>query len=372
MYWRSVIVVAAAALGLVLLPAPRKAEGSELPDKLKAMVKKVKELLTNENQTTVAIGEFTGPPPPPFGFGAGIQSRLVEELAKLEVRIDQKSSLTVKGEYLPIEGENKEDLILRVVLNIRNKMGKLVQEISEDLPGHKPGNNEIIVKTVGIQVDLSKKTKASHEDQNHEIKRQMETPPLKIDDCKVKTSAESPYAVEVLVRGEYEKEFKLVTPVNKDGKGNAFVPLKRGHVYKLRLHNNTKYEAAASVTIDGVDAFQFFEPAAKRPGSFLVKESGTREVTGWTRGTESENEFLVGAFSKSAAAQVLKSNAKLGTIVVCFKPCWTGNKPPAEYDGSRSVEPNGTGLGNEVKKKTNVMPRTLGPLVASIVIRYNK
>ena len=259
-------------------------------------------------------------------------------------------------------------MIYRLILYVCNKKGDRLTEYSDDLT-YRNGGNEEMTRLGGHQFDLSEKIKAVPQDRNLEMKKQLEKPPIHLDDYQVKTKDASPYAVEVLVRPHGEKAFKAVTP--KDVKGKVFVELKRGDVYKLRLHNNTKIEAAVTVSIDGVDAFQFFEPEKGRPAYFLVGPNGKREVDGWARGTESHNEFLVGAFSDSAAAKVLRSSAKLGTITVCFHPCWTGKTPP-EYEGARSIEPNGTGLGKEVKKKTLVLPRTLGPLVASIAIRYDK
>ena len=135
----------------------------------------------------------------------------------------------------------------------------------------------------------------------------------------------------------YEGE-RIAVPKDKEGK--AFVGLKRGDVYKLRLHNADRIEAATSVTIDGVDAFEFYEPQKSRPTSFLIPPGGVREVKGWPRGTGSHNEFLVGSYSQSAAAKHLRSNAKLGTITVCFFPCWTGKTPPSEYGDARSTNEN--------------------------------
>src|SRR5438094_202981 len=90
--------------------------------------------------------------------------------------------------------------------------------------------------------DFLENQKQTKQDRNIEMKKQLDNPPLHLDDCKVKTSKDSPYAVEVLVRPEGERDFKPAHPTNN--KGHAFVELKKGDVYKLRLHNDTKYEAA--------------------------------------------------------------------------------------------------------------------------------
>jgi hypothetical protein len=369
-YLRRIIFIAAIALIGVVLPAPQRAEAGELEAKIGSIAKKVGEFLKSKDQSEVSINDIIGPPDYPSSSGPGIQTLLVAQLAKQEIKLNKKAALSIEGKYIILDDENrKEELIFRVILFVSNKKGERLTEVSDDLT-YKSGGNEEMAKLGGLQLELSDHVKATPQDRNQEMKKQVDKPPVKIDDYKVKTTEKSPYAVEVFVRPHGQNDFKLATPTNKEGQ--VFVDLSRGDVYKLRLHNNTKYEAAVTVTIDGVDALHFFEPEKGRPTSFLVQPGKTRDVKGWHRGTESLNEFLVGEYSKSAAAQVLKSTSKLGTIVVCFHPAWTGKTPPPEYDGSRSVEPNGTGLGKEIKEKSNVTSRTIGPLVTSIAIRYNK
>jgi hypothetical protein len=371
LYLRRIILVAAVALLGLLVPAPQRAEAGELDSKIGSLATKLAEFLKDQSHTEVALNDIVGPPDPATNSGPGIQTRLVAELAKKGIKINNKAALIIEGKYLSLDDDDnrKEELIVRLILFVSNKKGERLRDYTEDL-SFKGGGNDEIAKILNMQLDLSEKTKATPQDRNAEMKEQLKKPKIKIDDYKVKTTEKSPYAVEVLVQAHGKGEFKAATPTNKDG--NVFVELKRGDVYKLRLHNNTKIEAAVTVTIDGVDAFQFFEPEKNRPTSFLVQPTATRDVKGWPRGTESHNEFLVGSYSDSAAAKVLKSTSRLGTITICFHPCWTGKTPPPEYDGSRSIEPNGTGLGKEVKEKTNVLPRTIGPLVTSIAIRYNK
>jgi len=365
------IAAAVAVLGLLIQPAQRS-EGSELQSKVNGLAKKIAQFIKDENQTEVALTDVVGPPDPATSAGPGIQTLLVHELQNLGIKINQKASLVIEGKYLRLEedGDKKvEDLVVRLILFVSNKSGRRLTEVSEDFT-HKGGGNVEIVKLLGMQVDLSKDTRANPDAINQKMKKQLEKPPLHLDDRKIKVSKDSKYAVEVLVQKQGKGEFVPAAP--KDSDGRPFVELKKGDVYRLRLYNAEKFEAAAAVTIDGVDAFQFFEPEKNRPTSFLVAPTSDREVSGWPRSTELINEFLVGSYSDSAAAKVLKSNAKLGTITICFFPCWTGKTPPPEYEGTRSTNDNGTGFGKPIKQKSNVVQRTFGPLVASITIRYNK
>ena len=79
----------------------------------------------------------------------------------------------------------------------------------------------------------------------------------------------------------------------------------------------------------------------------------------------------MGSFADSAAAKALKGSAKSARSPCASTPAGR-DKPPPEYEGSRSSSPNATGFGRERSEKTKVVQRTIGPLVAAISIRYNK
>ena len=147
--------------------------------------------------------------------------------------------------------------MIRLLATVRNKRGKKIDELSTDI-GYR--GNEDMVKLLAMNVDLSKHTKADREGQNAKLKRDLEKPPLYLPPggTQIKVSDASPFAVEVLTR-RAGGPLKVQQPSGT--KGQAFVEIKKGEEYVLRLHNTSKYEAAVSVTIDGVDAFQFFEPA---------------------------------------------------------------------------------------------------------------
>jgi hypothetical protein len=367
------IAAAVAVLGLLIQPAQRS-EGSEQASKVNNLAKKIADFVKTKDQTEVAINDVVGPPDLASSSGPGIQNLLVQELGKLGVKINQKASLIVEGKYINLteDGDKKvEDLVVRLILYVTNKSATRLYEVSEDVT-YKNGGNVDIIKMFGMQTDLRQQTKANPDAINHQLKKDLEKPPLHLADTKIKTAKDSPYAVEVLVQKQGKGEFVAALPEDNDGK--PYVALKKGDVYRLRLHNGAKFEAAVTVTIDGVDAFQFFAPEKDkaRPTSFLVAPTSARDVKGWPRSTEKLNEFLVGSYSESAAAEVLKSSAKLGTITLCIFPCWVGKTPPPEYEGTRSTNDNGTGIGKEIKEKSNVVQRTFGPLVTSITIRYNK
>ncbi len=286
--------------------------------------------------------------------------------------INEDAFIFVKGDYeiLDDEKNSRKDLTVRLTATIKNKRGKKIDELTADI-GYR--GNEDLVKLLAINTDQSEHTKSDREGQNEKLKQDLKNPPLFLDGTKIKTKAGSPFAVEVFSRaaGNDSNPLKLLKPQEKK-KGQAFVEVKRHEEYVLLLHNTSKHEAAVSVTIDGVDAFQFFEPAAERPSMFLIAPGDKREIRGWSRNTSKVSAFQVGSFVDSAAHKALKKNASLGTITVCFHPSWEQGKTPPDFEGSRSSDPDATGIGRDIGEKIQVVRRTIGPLLAGVSVRYTK
>jgi hypothetical protein len=363
------LLPAVVAVVLLLVPAAALAPASEVRNKLVGATKELARLIKDENQTQVAIKEFTGPALPRTSAGPMIQTILLEELKKHNIQVNPNAFLFVGGEYFVLEEEKvkSEDLTVRLLITLRNKKAKKLVELNIDI-GYR-GNDDLI-KLLALNADLEKYPKADREGQNQQLRKQYDRPPLKLESTKIKVSPNSKYAVEVLTRPAGGGPLKVLTP--RGDKGQAYVEIKKGEEYVLRLYNNSAYEAAVSITIDGVDAFQFYEPAAARPGSYLIGPRQARQVNGWMRNTNEVNAFLVGSFIDSAAYQVLRGSKQIGTITVCFHPCWKGPKPPPGYEGARNLNPNATGLGRKIGEKSQVIKRTIGPLAAAVSIRYNK
>jgi len=333
-------------------------------DIMSELAKKLAKLCQNESQTAVAVGGWTDPPEAASSAGPKIQSALIEALGKLHIANNAKAAIVITGEYEVIKDEKDEKkLTLQLSVKAKKKGGKTLEEY-QTLLGY--GANEDLIKLLAITGDYEGQHNAGKEEKNEQMKQDYEKPKAYVAPAspKAQVAPTSPYAVEILA-GKSEHD---CTPRQAALKENQiFVDLKPGDVYQLKIHNNSEYEVAAEISIDGVDVYQFYEPAAGRPKAFLVASKSSRVLAGWKRDAKKANVFQVGKYENSANYQTLKNSAAVGTINVVFKHCWEKDKTPDLYKGSRA-----TVLGKEIELPTKVVPRTIGPLVQSISVRYTK
>ncbi len=177
------------------------------------------------------------------------------------------------------------------------------------------------------------------------------------------------YGVEVLVEGQPRVPGAFA-------KGPK-VTLQKKDVFTIRLHNNTDYDAAATVTLDGVDSFHFCEDR-KPDGSpklrfRLIPAHSVRDVVGWFINQKTAREFLMTGFQDSVAFQVAGPRASAPhAIAVNFQYAWSndGGPPP----GVRLPKSGGSdpfvGLGGPIRRDARQVQRIVGPVRETIVVRY--
>jgi hypothetical protein len=149
----------------------------------------------------------------------------------------------------------------------------------------------------------------------------------------------------------------------------------RNEIYSVRLINESPHDAAATLTIDGLNMFVFSEVKDKkgqpRYTHVIVPARSSGTILGWHRTNEKSDSFLVTEYAKSAAAQLLHNSAKIGTITVCFSAAWPRDgRPPGDEPPTRSAD--ATGRGPEVAAKYTEVERTLGVIRATVSVRYTK
>ena len=342
-------------------------QAGEFHDSLAGFASEIAKILKDEKQNQVAIAEFAGPPSPKTSTGPMIQQGLINELNELKIQVNQDAFVIAGGDFRVLQ-QKPDFLEVRITIRIETKSGKRLDEIVKDI-GFK--SNEDIVKLLAMNTNQSRIMNADRETVNKHLKKELKSPPVALEDSMVKTGKQSPYAVEILHRkaGNESAMHEFLVPVLQSGMAAVDVP--SGNEYIIRLHNRSTYEAAITLTIDGVDLFQFHAPDGRRPTMCLVPAGKSMDVEGWPFGRGKAKAFLVGGFADAAANKVLKGSSSIGTITAAFHPAWQG-PTPEEFAGTRSSQSNATGFGREFQQNQGVVERKIGPLFEAISLRYAK
>jgi hypothetical protein len=367
----SLVGIGMVVLATLALPAPATAAESALSKELDGFAAKLKTVVEEEHADGIAVGEFTGPPNPSTSSGPGIQQQLILSLRAQKVTVKEEASLFVKGEYFLIDDakdKERDRYAIKLEATVRNKRGAKVTDYQAEIR-----SNDDIAKMMGVTSDLGKKSEADQGDRAEKIKADIDKPGVFIQGTKVKASRDALYPVEVLVGTAARKALNV--------KGHAFVPIKRGEIYAVRVFNPGPHDAAVSLTIDGLDVFTFSEikNAKGRPRytHYVVRPGQHLTIPGWHCNNEHSAAFQVVDFKNSALAKasagadakLLRGSPAVGTITVCFHFAWTGDKPPA---GAREGGGAATGFGPPKSFKLKEEKRTIGVLREVVTIRYRK
>jgi hypothetical protein len=349
--------------------------------------------LDSRNETSVVVGEFTGP----GRAGPGIQEALIRALKgrrvdgkERPISAAEKAPLEVRGSYsLDDDPDARGDTDLKVL--------KLQAEFVLAKTGARQTELEMRPVRVRNSIDLAKLfavTATFHPldlppDRVKKVVEAINSPTVHVEGTRVSARPGSPYAVEILTRPLAAKDQpgRPATPrkvCDKDG-CEAFVDVKQGELYEVRIVNSSKHDVAVTLTIDGLDLFTFSEVRDPKTNQPLYKHMifskpapGRAEAAGVIRGWHRVNSgkdaafaFLVTEFGKGEASRLLKSSARVGTLVVTFAAAWSGDADqPEDEKGNKSASE--TAKGPPVETNLKEVTRQIGRVREVVSIRYSR
>jgi hypothetical protein len=369
----------------------------KLRQQLKPLAKRIRAIVREERQTTIGVGDFSGPEGFEANYGPGIQLLLSQELEALERGIVKpKSALSVKGsyEYQSIDDPQVQDKlrVIKLYVEVHGPTGKIVSRLAKELRD-KPvviKDSEVIAAMIApgpIRLDPN----MGRKDLNDHIREVAEKPAFEPSGTRIRCSAKSRFGVELLVAPlqdapanmeEWEK-VPARAPVADSPSKLPHVDIKQGEVYAVRVYNDTRHDAGVTLTIDGIDVFTFSEvrePARKKyPAGrpkythFIIRKSEAKIITGWHRTNKAADSFLVTEYGKGAVSLVpAAGRSKVGVLTVTFALAWKGKNVPEEEKGSRNAGGNETGFGPPVKVKQREVSRHIGVIREVVSVRYTR
>ena len=365
------------------------------------------EVLKRTGNQPVSIGEFTSTGLRKTNSGPAIDDLLRKALEKINpasVKETGDAPFEVKGDYALRKvdrdrdaGRDKSETSLSDFLPDGLQVIELTFRVISIGTGEKKtfelarfvDDNKSIARLLQIagKVDVGHgTTREDRLERNERIAELAKHPQSFVDPAApaiIKSSKESPYAIEILAESLEEHLKHKDNPQSHhpaplearvDPKtGFAFVDVPRDFVYEIRLFNTSGQEAAAAVSIDGLDMFQFSDDVNKETGKplygHLVFDQEAIAV-GWHKSVAKQrfDRFLVTEYGKGASAKTGKqATAQTGVIQVAF----SRSSPLLPGRQKRSAG-NETGFGPPEKVEQTPVEREITPPVDFVTVRYTR
>lgn len=312
----------------------------------------------SRNATTIFVDAIKGEPELEGSSGSRLSIALEKALRSTKLSLSRQNyQFKVQGLFR--KGESPEtkkvgtEVILKFVDRSDETLGRKTRFIFGETATHALLNTNVHIPP------------GTNDKQRDEILRNPKAE-VKIQGTKIRTTAASPYAVEVLVK----KDGKYAPRAAAEAKetNRPFVEIHRAEVYALRLHNDSDIEAAVHVTVDGLSVFEF-STIKEKPFYWIVPKKDHLDVLGWKITEEKTDEFKSVDFPAGAAAEKkLSHDEKIGVINALFFASWEDEKnPPPGESGSKA-----TGRGDRIDDKIKIVTRYIGKLRDSISVRYER
>lgn len=322
------------------------------------MAEAVASFLTKEGYPAqIAVGDWVGAPHLVASGGRGITEMLAAALKKHKCEVRADAQLSVLGKFTTIDAKAIEDadhnsVALRLLGEVQDRNLETLHKFNINVFGN------AVLQVAGPTVDLP--PNLGEGERQQKLKKAIESPHAAIVGNETRASADSPYGLEIYV-GSSPRHPQMEA-------GRPYVSIKRNEEYYLRLYNRSPYEAAVTITIDGLSMFAFSKEG--NYGSQIVIPAGKyAEIPGWYLTNQKSAKFLVTDYPESAAGKT-GATASVGTITCTYSACWANNaEPPPDEGAGRGVA---TGLGEEVDKKYVVVKRTIGRPRATVSVRYDR
>ena len=365
---RRFLAAVSGCLAWLALCAPAMAadlQFGNMKDAMQALAKDIERQLLDQGLDQVSIKTFDGP------SGASASSRIAQALSEqLKDRsigvANTAGSWSVSGSYFADMNDNgKLEVFIESVL--KNQRGREQAKLLTPIITNEQETLSLFGVNANVPTQATAEQTAAKKSLDsvraEAILKAIDEPQATIFGSQVKTSSDSPYAIEVLVAGQ------PLPAVDKSGA--AVVDVKKGQAYAIRLINNSDEDVGITLTIDGINTLAFSEnPGYKQLGKWVIAARSVGTVRGWHIAGNQARQFEVMDYGASAAAK-FASTKDIGTITATFCVAFTGN-PPADEPQLRGKGELATGLGAPTEQKLTDVVRKYGAVRAAISVRYAK
>jgi hypothetical protein len=335
------------------------AHAQQLVEKIDDVIGKVLQHEEFQGTAAVIVGGFQlSVPQQDLHAGSGIKQMIVECLQRHNVKVEKRGRFpAISGQYCYAAADNAQ---IDINLFLNDREGAQLEtypvrvKFSED-------NHQVLNIAAPSSVKLL--TKETGFQRGQSVVASLKQPQCDIHDGWVSApGGEYSVAIACEMNGTYSP-----VQIQNDG-GFAYCQMKMGQAYRIRVKNNTPYEAVATVTVDGLDVFTY--AVQKAPGYLIAPNGGEQEINGWLINDRSADSFAVGRFAETPAAEMLGDAADAGVICVQFAAAWVPGRKPPDEGGTLGSSKVGTKRGPPVAQNVERVAREIGKIREVVSIRY--
>ncbi len=330
--------------------------------------------------TAVTVGEFQYVRDRANSVGGSVLAReLIKALEFNRVPIAGDAPFTLSGRYdLGPDGQDPRLLALNVTFLLARQSGERLKEYRNN--PFLIRDPVMIAKLTGKTVEIRGRNVA---EQRLKLARQVATPTVSVQPAPggesttvVRTSARSPYGLEVLVKGPDGSA--RPQGIRVEG-GQAATRLQPGDVYQVRLINDSDEPAAVELLIDGLSVLALHERKELRDGRLIVAPRSSIVIGGWFENERAAGgrEFEVGRRVDAIAGKVLPADrVDLGAITASFARAWDVRNRPRDagqdFRPMNDDEQVATVLGRKIDLPLQVVRYDFDGVRDVISVRYDR
>ncbi len=326
--------------------------------------------------------------------GPAISELLKTALESLTAGIVRRDApLAVDGHYTLTKNPERSGLkAFKIAFKIVDR------KTGEELPGvieRFVDDNTSIARLLNVSGpitnDTGKLDSEARAERNKELAELAKHPKSFVDPAAptlIRSAQGKPFAIEILSKplasAEASEAQPLAATSDKES-GLAFVDVKRGDLYEIRVRNESPDEVAVQVFIDGLDIFHFSEDRdssdnSKPKFSHLVippkgKPGSTQSIVGWHKSVEKKrfDSFLVTEYGKGASSQAgIPATGPVGVIQVQFSKSFLPLPPGLKGQARKRSARNETGFGPPREFEQKPVEREIEPPIDAITARYTR
>lgn len=319
--------------------------------------------LKGKGLTAVRVGDFTVTPRQRTSSGPMIAQVFAEELAKAGIGLDPKADIRVEGEFEDVKDRDSGLLAVKIDVFLLDRDGRKIHSIMKGAFGE-----ALVAHVFGVTVSLPPGKSFPDQGRAKVLEAALDKPACHIAGRAVSTSAESPYAVELLTGPLAGGQLVARTPAVTNGQ--AFVTVFQGEKLAFRAINRSTSDAVITATVDGLSVFNFSEVKDVRTGRplyqhIVVPKGESVTLAGWHRTNNQSDPFVTAAYPTGLRRPV----AKFGTVTVTFAKCWREGEPkpadePPPIGDREAYRPN------LIEDPPRTPPSAFGAIREAVSIRF--